>query len=287
MGAGDQVTRENTKLKTIVCVPTFVFFFLLCFVGEGLSQTDEQKPTKDEFESLLLQTIKEGIRATLQLDEDLLIEDQEKFFELDQDGVAELKKLADMRLKMKMDQFLADNAKRALESHLANLDLANTFSVNGKEHTLKGFEPKPPFVTLRTMVKRGSVSLQIKSVFGTRTAHLYRIREIQDFRSRWIEVLENHSDRAYADYEKMIDDRFRENVVDMMLAIVTDTLAISPEQRAPLRKWLAGHAKLAQKTGIFEEAKSSLFQIDELPDDLLTESQQDGWQIMISELMLR
>lgn len=280
------ISAMNFKiaLRTFFC---FVYFGMVGVPLSASAQNDEANSTRDELEKLLIQAIEDATRSILELEENLTIENQKTFFELDQDGVAELKQLARERLANRMEQFDDADAERAIEGVLRNVNFGSTFSMNGKEQTFSGLEPEAPFVNIEVDLLSRQVRLRVEAGSTSRTSHLLGVFDLPDFDERWKEVLERRSERDYADYLKMTEHRFRDNVVDMMLAIVGDSLAISPGQQDPLRKWLEGQVMLAQKTDVFQAANYSLCQIKELPRDLLTKGQQDAWQIMISELSLR
>lgn len=268
-----------------------VFFGLVFQFAEVNAQVADQKedrrPTKEQVQEMLTEGVRDSIERSLKLEDDRLLNEQKKFFDLDQKTLDELQALADRQLKREMNEFRPERLQRVLESSLPNAGLGTTYSINGKEYTVDGYESEGIYLALSVQTVNRGVSIRIKRALGTDYQHLYRIRYPHpDFHLRWAEVVEANSDKSYSDYTKMVEDRYRENVLDVMLAVVGDSLAISPEQQEPLRNWLAQHVKVDRQQKLFRNAIKGLTEIEEVPDDLLTEDQRNAWQLMISELSL-
>ena len=266
--------------------PAITCFLSLSIVVVILTQQQVfAQPNREDVEKVVTQLVKDEVEKSVELEYSLIIDEQQEFFSLDQKAVEKLEAIKKSRITDQVIRFDEGTVARMVHFGIMQLNVGNTFSLNGKEHTMEGTEREEPFMDAMVYPKNGRVYLRVQSQTLTSVQFLMTIERIRTTNDvDWVEVLEEHGKAKLSTYVEMLDERLRENALDIMFAVASEWLAISPEQEQPLRTWLEEGAEFDRAVELYENARKALLEIKELPTDLLTKDQQNSWRLMVAEL---
>lgn len=275
--------KNRKSLTRVVCLLGLTSFAMIATEVQVFAQ-----PTRNDVKECMTQAILDEIKTSIEIGYGLEIEEQKEFFSLKENATKKLNLLAKRRSAEQMARMDTQYLPRMIDLALRDLGMGTTFSLNGSEHTLEGAEREDPFIELWIYPDGGLVYLRAQAKTLTLLQSLTSLERIQTVRDpTWVAILEKEGQAELSSYEEMMAERLRENSLDIAVAIVSEWLAVSPEQGQPLREWLEKRVEFDPKVELYESVKRALLKIKEQPTDLLTEDQQNSWRLMVTELMNR
>ncbi len=249
------------------------------------AQDDDTAEPVRAVTKLMVQAVEEAIKEVLLVEYLIVVDEQKSFFDLGDQEVRTLQLLAEKLSVKQMETQNNVRVEQAVNQVLKSFASGSTFVVNGKEYTVEGEERIEPMVEVSVALFDRFLRMNADVPSRRLRMSIFNQGEfLHETDADWKNCVEGAGKRTLRDYEDHVEQRFTDSVADMMLALVIDALAISPEQKSPIREWLINHVKLASGKTIYDNAKEGLLEIKELPQDVLTQAQRESWRLLIGEL---